>query len=73
LTPADAMISGVSGGMLFATLTVYLLHGWQAHHERIFQALGLSPPIDDVSAIQKNDLAVPKGPGTSPFKVDTKY
>src|SRR5688572_8585225 len=37
-------------------------HGWQAHHGRIFQALGLSPLIDDDPAIQKNDLAMPKGP-----------
>jgi transposase len=37
-------------------------HGWQAHHGRVFQALGLSPLIDDDSAIQKNDLAMPKGP-----------
>jgi transposase len=43
-------------------VTVYQLHGWQAHHERVFQALGLSPLIDDDSAIQKNSLAMPKGP-----------
>jgi transposase len=36
--------------------------GWQAHHERVFLALGLSPLIDDDSTIQKNDLAMPKGP-----------
>ena len=37
-------------------------HGWQAHHERVFQALGLPSLIDDGLAIQKNDLAMPKGP-----------
>lgn len=37
-------------------------HGWQAHHERVFRALGLSPLIDDESETQKNDLAMPKGP-----------
>jgi len=36
--------------------------GWQAHHERVFLALGLSPLIDDDSTIQKNDLAMPEGP-----------
>jgi transposase len=36
--------------------------GWQVHHERVFLALGLSPRIDDDSTIQKNDLAMPKGP-----------
>jgi hypothetical protein len=43
-------------------VTVYQLHGWQAHHERVFQALGLPSLIDDVLATQKNDLAIPKGP-----------
>jgi transposase len=36
--------------------------GWQAHHERVFLALGLSPLIDDDSTVQKNDLAMPEGP-----------
>jgi transposase len=36
--------------------------GWQAHHERVFLALRLSPLIDDDSTIEKNDLAMPKGP-----------
>ena len=36
--------------------------GWQVYHERVFLALGLSPLIDDDSTIQKNDLAIPKGP-----------
>jgi transposase len=36
--------------------------GWQAHHERVFLALGLSLLIDDDSTMQKNDLAMPKGP-----------
>jgi transposase len=43
-------------------VTVYQLHGWQAHHERVFQALGLPSLIDDVLATQKNDLPIPKGP-----------
>jgi len=36
--------------------------GWQVHHERVFQALGLPPLIDDDLATQKNDLGMPKGP-----------
>jgi transposase len=43
-------------------VTVYPFHGWQAHHERVFQALGLPSLIDDDLAIQKNNLAMPKGP-----------
>ncbi|HYQ97057.1 MAG TPA: hypothetical protein VEO92_01710, partial [Candidatus Nitrosocosmicus sp.] len=43
-------------------MTVYQFHGWQAHHERVFQALGLPSLIDDDLAIQKNSLAMPKGP-----------
>lgn len=43
-------------------VTVYQFHGWQAHHERVFQALGLPSLIDDGLATQKNDLAMPKGP-----------
>lgn len=43
-------------------VTVYQFHGWQAHHERVFQALGLPSLIDDVLATQKNNLAMPKGP-----------
>lgn len=43
-------------------VSVDQFHGWQAHHERVFQALGLSPLIDDDFAIQKNHLAMPKGP-----------
>lgn len=43
-------------------VNVNQFHGWQAHHGRIFQALGLSPLIDDDPAMQKNDLAMPKGP-----------
>jgi hypothetical protein len=43
-------------------VSVDQFHGWQAHHERVFQALGLSPLIDNDSAIQKNALAMPKGP-----------
>jgi transposase len=37
-------------------------HGWRAHHERVFRALGLSPLIDDTQETQKHDLAMPKGP-----------
>lgn len=37
-------------------------HGWQAHHERVFQALGLPSLIDDDSEAQKNDLVMLKGP-----------
>lgn len=43
-------------------VSVDQFHGWQAYHERVFQALGLLPLIDDDSAIQKNGLAMPKGP-----------
>ena len=43
-------------------VTVYQFHGWQAHHERVFQALGLPSLIDDGLATQKNGLAMPKGP-----------
>jgi transposase len=43
-------------------MTVYQFHGWQAHHERVFQALELSPLIIDDPTTQKNDLAIPKGP-----------
>ena len=43
-------------------VSVDQFHGWQAHHERVFLALGLSPLIDDDLAIQKNNLAMPKGP-----------
>lgn len=43
-------------------VTVYQFHGWQAHHERIFQALGLPSLIDDGIGTQKNDLVMPKGP-----------
>jgi transposase len=43
-------------------VTVYQFHGWQAHHERVFQALGLPSLIDDGLETQKNDLAMPKGP-----------
>lgn len=43
-------------------VTVYQYHGWQAHHERVFQALGLPSLIDDGLATQKNNLAMPKGP-----------
>ena len=41
-------------------VSVDQFHGWQAHHGRVFQALGLSLLIDDDSAIQKNALAMPK-------------
>jgi transposase len=37
-------------------------HGWQAYHERVFRALGLSSLIDDEAETQKNDLAMSKGP-----------
>jgi transposase len=37
-------------------------HGWQAHHERVFRALGLSPLIDDESETQKNNSTMRKGP-----------
>ena len=37
-------------------------HGWQAHHERVFRALGLPPLIDDDPTAQKNNPAMPKGP-----------
>jgi transposase len=43
-------------------VSVYQFHGWQAHHERVFRALGLPPLIDNDPAIQKNYLAMPKGP-----------
>jgi hypothetical protein len=43
-------------------VSVDQFHGWQAHHERVFQALGLVPLIDDDDAIHKNDLAMLKGP-----------
>jgi transposase len=43
-------------------VSVDQFHGWQAHHERVFQALGLPSLIDDGLATQKNDLAMPKGP-----------
>jgi transposase len=43
-------------------VTVCQFHGWQAHHERVFKALGLPPLIDDGLATQKNDLTMPKGP-----------
>jgi transposase len=36
--------------------------GWQVHHERVFQALGLPPLIDDDLATQKKELRMPKGP-----------
>jgi hypothetical protein len=43
-------------------VSVDQFHGWQAHHEWVFLALGLSPLIDDNAAIQKKSLAMPKGP-----------
>ncbi len=43
-------------------MMVYEFHGWQAHHERVFQALELPPLIVDAAATQKNDLAMPEGP-----------
>lgn len=43
-------------------VSVDQFHGWQAHHEWVFLALGLSPLIDDNSAIQQKSLAMPKGP-----------
>jgi transposase len=43
-------------------MTVYQFHGWQAHHERVFQALELPPLIADASATQKNNLAMLEGP-----------
>ena len=43
-------------------VTVYQFHGWQAHHERVFQALGLPSLVDDGLGTQKNDLVMPKGP-----------
>jgi hypothetical protein len=43
-------------------VSVDQFHGWQAHHERVFRALGLPPLIDNDPAIQKNDLAMPEGP-----------
>lgn len=53
LTRVEVNVDGVS---------VDQFHGCQAHHERVFQALGLPPLIGDDSAIQKNDLVMPKGP-----------
>ena len=41
---------------------VYQFYGWQAHHERVFRALGLPPRIDDDPTAQKNNPAMPKGP-----------
>jgi transposase len=41
---------------------VYQFYGWQAHHERVFRALGLPPLIDDDPTAQKNNPAMPKGP-----------
>jgi transposase len=43
-------------------VTVYQFHGWQAHHERVFQALGLPSLVDGGLGTQKNDLVMPKGP-----------
>ena len=43
-------------------LTVYQLHGWQAHHELICQALGLDHLGDEDTATQKNNLTRRKGP-----------
>lgn len=43
-------------------MMVYEFHGWQAHHERVFQALELPSLIVDAAATQKNDLAMPEGP-----------
>jgi transposase len=41
---------------------VYQFDGWQAHHERIFRALGLPSLIDDDATAQKNNPAMSKGP-----------
>jgi transposase len=41
---------------------VYQVHGWQAHHERVFRALGLPPLIDDEVTTQENHSVIPKGP-----------
>jgi transposase len=56
----------------FATLTLvtfsldgttdYQIHGWQVHHESVFQALGLTPIMNHVPTTQKNKLAIRKGP-----------
>jgi transposase len=43
-------------------MRVYQFHGWQAHHERVFRALGLPPLIDDDPTTQKNNPAMSKGP-----------
>ena len=43
-------------------LTVSQLHGWQAHHELICQALGLDHFGDEETATQKNNLMMWKGP-----------
>jgi len=40
----------------------YQFHGWQAHHERVFRALGLPSLIDDDPTAQKNNPAMPKTP-----------
>jgi transposase len=43
-------------------VTVYQLHGWQAHHELICEALELDNLGDEDEAIQKNKLTMQKGP-----------
>ena len=53
LSQVELTIDGVS---------VYQFHGWQAHHERVFRALGLPPLIDDEPTAQKNNPAMPKAP-----------
>lgn len=53
LTRVELSIDGATG---------YQIHGWQVHHESVFQALGLVPLIDDEPATQKNNLPIRKGP-----------
>jgi transposase len=43
-------------------VTVSQLHGWQAHHELICEALELDNLGDEDAAIQKNNLTMQKGP-----------
>ena len=41
-------------------VTLYQFHGWQVHHERVFQALGLPSLIDEGLATQKLIWQCPK-------------
>lgn len=43
-------------------MTVYQLHGWQAHHELICEALRLANLGDEDTATQQNNLTMRKGP-----------